>query len=117
MEIRRLKLYCSSKLCFQNFSHRETESKSRTNKNEEDRNKIFYRRYFTIDRTRQFVLAILLGQIPRRILASFTYVLLTLVKCENECMVETKRNEIKGAASFVILIKLMVLMSQQVRAE
>ena len=39
---------------------------------------------------------------------------LTLVKCENEVplqgMIETKRNEIKGAAPFVSLIKLMMMM-------
>ena len=48
-------------------------------------------------------------------------VYLTLVKYENEGaigqMLEIKRSEIKGAAPFVTLIKLMMLMSQQARAE
>ncbi|CAF3415385.1 unnamed protein product [Rotaria socialis] len=46
---------------------------------------------------------------------------LTLIKCENERsiqrMLETKRNEVKGAAPFVSLIKLMIMMNQQARAE
>jgi tetratricopeptide (TPR) repeat protein len=46
---------------------------------------------------------------------------LTLIKCENERniqrLLETKRNEVKGAAPFVTLIKLMMMMSQQARAE
>ena len=46
---------------------------------------------------------------------------LTLVKCENEQtiqrLLETKRNEVKGAAPFVSLIKLMIMMNQQARAE
>lgn len=46
---------------------------------------------------------------------------LTLVTCENERaiqrMLEVKRNEVKGAAPFVSLIKLMILMNQQARAE
>ncbi|CAF3533517.1 unnamed protein product [Rotaria sp. Silwood1] len=46
---------------------------------------------------------------------------LTLIKCENEHsiqrMLEIKRNEIKGAAPFVSLIKLMIIMNQQTRAE
>jgi len=46
---------------------------------------------------------------------------LTIIKCENEQniqrIIETKRNEIKGAAPFVSLIKLMIMMNQQARAE
>ncbi|CAF2521622.1 unnamed protein product [Rotaria sp. Silwood2] len=46
---------------------------------------------------------------------------LTLIQCENERsiqrMLEIKRNEIKGAAPFVSLIKLMMMMNQQARAE
>jgi len=46
---------------------------------------------------------------------------LTLIKCENEKniqrIIETKRKEAKGAAPFVSLIKLMMMMNQQARAE
>ena len=46
---------------------------------------------------------------------------LTLTICENEQniqrLIEIKRNEIKGVAPFVSLIKLMILMNQQARAE
>ncbi|CAF1311995.1 unnamed protein product [Rotaria sordida] len=48
-------------------------------------------------------------------------VYLTLIKCENEHSIqrilEIKRNEIKGASPFVSLIKLMMIMNQQIRAE
>jgi len=46
---------------------------------------------------------------------------LTIIKCENEQniqrIIETKRNEIKGAAPLVSLIKLMIMMNQQARGE
>jgi tetratricopeptide (TPR) repeat protein len=48
-------------------------------------------------------------------------VYLTIIKYESERliqrMLETKRSEIKGAAPFVTLIKLMLMMNQQARAE
>lgn len=46
---------------------------------------------------------------------------LTLIKYENERniqrLIDAKRTEVKGAAPFVTLIKLMLMMSQQTRAE